>query len=139
MHTKIPFSTFVLAAAIFVGGPAFAQHEHHQPAATTPSAAAAGKLIPVTPKEAAWAENARKNYPVDVCVASGEKLGSMGKSPEYIYRVDGKPDRLVVLCCDGCEEDFKKEPARYLAMLDDAAKSRPPAKKAGGHDAHKSP
>jgi hypothetical protein len=25
----------------------------------------------------------------------------MGKSPEYIYREEGNPDRLVVFCCDG--------------------------------------
>lgn len=62
----------------------------------------------------------------------------MGKSLEYIYRVDGKPDRLLVFCCDGCEEDFMKEPAKYLAKLDAAAKSKGGAPKSSdkGHKAH---
>lgn len=83
--------------------------------------AAAGKLIPLTEKDAAWAAKARETYPLDVCVTSDEKLDSMGKSPAYAYRVDGQPDRLVLLCCDGCEEDFIKEPAKYLSKIDAAA------------------
>jgi hypothetical protein len=53
----------------------------------------------------------------------------MGKSPEYIYRVDGKPDRLLIFCCDGCEEDFMKDTAKYLAVLDAAAKNKATATK----------
>jgi hypothetical protein len=86
--------------------------------------AKAGKLIPVAEKDRAWAAEARKSYPLEVCVASDEKLGSMGKSPEYIYRVAGQPDRLVVFCCEGCEEDFMKEPAKYLAKIDAAGKAK---------------
>lgn len=96
-----------------------------------------GKLIAVTEKDAAWAAKARKEYPLDVCVTSGDKLGSMGKSPEYIYRVDGKPDRLLVFCCDGCEEDFMKEPAKYLAKIDAAAKAKSTSAKAADHTVHK--
>lgn len=46
-----------------------------------------------------------------------------------IYRVDGKADRLLVFCCDGCEDDFMKEPAKYLAVLDAAAKKKATATK----------
>jgi hypothetical protein len=84
----------------------------------------AGKLIRVSDKEAAWAAQARKSYPLDVCVVSDEKLGSMGKSPEYIYRVDGQPDRLVVFCCSGCDEDFLKAPDAHLAKIDAARSKR---------------
>jgi hypothetical protein len=94
----------------------------------------AGKLVAVTEKDAAWAAKARKEYPLDVCLTSDEKLGSMGKSPEYIYRVEGKPDRLLVFCCDGCEEDFMKEPAKYLAKLDTAAKAKTSGGKPAGKD-----
>ena len=70
------------------------------------------------------------------CVTSGDKLGSMGKSPEYIYRVDGKPDRLLVFCCDGCEKDFMKEPAKYLAKIDAAAKVRGNSPTDADHQKH---
>lgn len=113
----------------------------HSDASKTAPAAKTGKLIPVTETDAAWTAKARKSYPLDVCLTSDEKLGSMGKSPEYIYRVDGQPDRLVVFCCDGCEEDFNKEPAKYLAILDAAAKAKsapaPKAEAPKGHGEHK--
>jgi hypothetical protein len=105
--------------------------------AEKPANAAAGKLIPVTPKDAAWVGQARKSYPLEVCVASDEKLGSMGDSPHYIYRVDGKPDRLVIFCCEGCEDDFKKEPAKYIAKLDAAAAKKSAPGKASTDKPHK--
>lgn len=138
-HMKSHLSTF-LAGALLVAVPVLTQAATKQdPAGQKPVASAsAGKLVPVTEKDAAWAKKARQDYPLQVCVASDEKLGSMGKSPEYIYRVDGKPDRLVVLCCDGCEEDFMKEPAKYLKKLDVAAKNPPAGKNSGAakKDAH---
>ena len=109
--------SLVLSSAFLVAVPAFAQSAQ-QPAAQ--SAAKTGKLVAVAEKDAAWAAKARKEYPLDVCLTSDEKLGSMGKSPEYIYRVEGKPDRLVVFCCDGCEGDFMKDPGKYLAKIDTA-------------------
>lgn len=124
MKSKSSAPVFLLVA-LLVGAPAFAQPANGGATRSrqeTP--AATGKLIPVTEKDAAWATKARQTYPLDVCVASDEKLGSMGKSPEYIYRVSGKPDRLVIFCCDGCEEDFMKDPARHLAKIDAAAKAK---------------
>ena len=56
-------------------------------------------------------------YPLDTCVVSGEKLDSMGKP--YVITYEG---REVRFCCDGCEEDFRKEPAKFLAKIDAAAK-----------------
>jgi hypothetical protein len=129
--------SLILSGAFVLAVPAFAQSAQ-QPAGQ--ASARSGKLVPVTEKDAAWAAKARKDYPLDVCLTSDEKLGSMGKSPEYIYRVDGQPDRLVVFCCDGCEEDFMKEPAKYLAKID-AAKSKGKAgaapKANDSKDAHK--
>ena len=113
--------SLLLSSACIVSVPVFAQGTQQPSAQAT---AKAGKLVPVTEKDATWAANARKAYPLDVCVASGEKLGSMGKSPEYIYRVDGQPDRLVVFCCGGCEEDFLKDPAKHFAKIDAASKTK---------------
>lgn len=83
------------------------------------------------------------DYPVDHCVVSGDKLedGDMGPPINYTYKQDGKPDRLVRLCCKGCVKDFNKDPEKYLKMIDDAAaakakgeKPAPPA--ASGHGKH---
>jgi len=59
-------------------------------------------------------------YPLDTCVVSGEKLGSMGQPYDHIHRAAGQPDRLVRFCCKGCVRDFKKDPAAYLKKLDEA-------------------
>jgi hypothetical protein len=65
-----------------------------------------------------------REYPLETCVVSGDGLGDMGPPVDYIHAEAGKPDRLVRLCCKGCLRDFKKEPERYLAVIDEAAKQR---------------
>lgn len=63
---------------------------------------------------------ARAEYPTPVCVVSGEHLEA-GNIVEFIYKQEGKPDRLVRLCCHKCEKRFKASPAKYLEKLDAAA------------------
>ena len=139
MRTQTRF--IALSALLAVAAPVFAQegHQHGAAAQVAASNAKTGKLVKISEKDAAWAAKARKEYPLDVCLTSDEKLGSMGKSPEYIYRVDGQPDRLVVFCCDGCEEDFLKEPAKYLAKIEAAknAKAKGGAKADAEHKSHR--
>jgi hypothetical protein len=67
-------------------------------------------------------DKAKAGYPLTTCVVSGEKLGGgdMGPPIDYIYKEDGKPDRLVRFCCKHCIPDFEKEPAKYLKQLDEA-------------------
>jgi hypothetical protein len=72
------------------------------------------------PSTAATA-TAEPAYPLDTCVVSGEKLGEMGAPVDYIYKQDGEPDRLVRLCCKNCIPKFKKDPAKYLKLIDEAA------------------
>lgn len=47
-----------------------------------------------------------------VCPVSDKALGSMGKPPKVT--VEG---RDVFLCCDGCDEELRKDPSKYLAKL----------------------
>jgi YHS domain-containing protein len=47
-----------------------------------------------------------------VCPVTGEELGGMGKP--YKTNVKGQ---TVFLCCEGCEDDLKKDPDKYLAKL----------------------
>jgi len=48
-----------------------------------------------------------------VCPKTGELLGSMGKPYKIMLK-----DRVVFLCCEGCEEEVKKDPETYLKRLD---------------------
>jgi hypothetical protein len=74
----------------------------------------------------AWLAQAKAGYPLDRCPVSGDNLegGDMGPPQDYVYREEGKPDRLVRLCCNHCVRDFKKDPAKYLKMIDDAATAK---------------
>lgn len=68
-----------------------------------------------------------------VCPITGEKLGSMGVP--YKMEVQG---RVVFLCCQGCEEQVKADPAAALEKLPKAAQTRhapaaPAAPHGGGH------
>jgi hypothetical protein len=111
---------------------AFAQEQHKKNnSAEASPAAAKGKLVPITEKETAWAAKARAAYPLKVCLASDEKFDGAEKPAEFIYRETGKPDRLVMFCCEGCGDDFMKDPAMYLAKLDAATQAK------AGKKAHK--
>lgn len=66
-------------------------------------------------------------YPLKTCVVSGEELGSMGKA--VIVTHEG---REVRLCCSGCVEDFKADPAKYIKKLIEAEKA-PTTKPAEHH------
>ncbi len=57
------------------------------------------------------------DYPLDICVVTGKKLGSMGEP--YAYEFEGKK---VYFCCGGCKEDFNADPKKYLAKIEAAKK-----------------
>jgi YHS domain-containing protein len=57
---------------------------------------------------------AEADYPLDTCVVSGEKLGSMGEP--YVITHEGTEVRF---CCDSCLPEFKKDPDKYLAKLEE--------------------
>ena len=73
---------------------------------------------------------AKTTYPLTTCVVSGEPLtdGDMGPPIDYVYKQEGKPDRLVLFCCKMCIGKFKKDPAKYLKQIDDAAAAPKAAK-----------
>lgn len=64
---------------------------------------------------ASAAESSAKPYPLDTCLVSGEKLGSMGDP--VIINHEGQE---IKFCCDSCVPKFKKDPAKYLSKLDHA-------------------
>ncbi len=126
---KLFISTLTKILAVLAASAAFtalplSAHEGHDKKAET---AMTGDLVPVSDKtDAAWLAKARAAYPLNSCAVSGDKFdgGDMGKPQDYVYRQDGKPDRFVRFCCKDCVRDFKKEPAKYLKMIDDAAAAK---------------
>ena len=80
------------------------------------AALAAGNAAPAAPGGAA--AKAVKPYPLKTCVVSGSKLDAMGKP--YVFTYQG---REIKLCCSGCLPAFKKEPAKYLKILEAAEKA----------------
>jgi YHS domain-containing protein len=63
-----------------------------------------------------------KPYPLETCLVSGEKLGGdMGEA--YVLAYQG---REIKLCCKSCRKDFDKDPAKFVAKWDEAAKKVKP-------------
>ena len=113
MHLKSFVATTLLAAGLLAVPALTHAADKAEKADAAPSAA-----------DTALINKARANYPMKTCLTSDEPLGSMGEAYGYVHRAAGQPDRVVFFCCDGCVDDFKKEPAKYLAKLDAAAKAK---------------
>jgi hypothetical protein len=121
--------TLALLAGAFTTTVVFANegHDHDK-------AAAHGKLVSAKDAPADWLIKAKADYPTTQCVVSDEKLaGDMGGPVDYIYKDEGKPDRLVRFCCKNCVKDFNKNPAKYLGEIDKAAAKKPEAAKESAH------
>ncbi len=56
---------------------------------------------------------ATKPYPLDVCLVSGEELGSMGDPVVIIHE-----GQEIKFCCDKCVPKFEADPAKYLSKLE---------------------
>ncbi|MBA3684203.1 MAG: hypothetical protein H0W72_03065 [Planctomycetes bacterium] len=76
-------------------------------------------LFAIAGLTAADAPPAATPYPFDSCIISGEPLGSMGEAIVEIHE-----GREVKFCCKGCIKSFKKDPAKHVATLDQAAKDK---------------
>jgi hypothetical protein len=58
-------------------------------------------------------EQQLKTYPLTTCPVSQEKLGGMGEPRNLIIA-----GRLIRLCCDMCEPDIRKNPSKFIALVD---------------------
>ncbi|MFT3785163.1 MAG: hypothetical protein QM770_03235 [Tepidisphaeraceae bacterium] len=54
--------------------------------------------------EKAIIEQQSKDYALEICPGSGEKLGGMGEPTQHVFG-----NRLIKFCCDGCPDDVKKD------------------------------
>ena len=62
-------------------------------------------------------------YPLTTCLVENSKLGSMGKPFVHVHK-----GVTVKFCCEGCLDEFNKEPEKYLAKLETAKKKQPQPK-----------
>lgn len=85
----------------------------------TCSEACKAKIVADPAKYAAMVEKAvieqqLPSYPLDMCVVSSEGLEDMGKPVDLVHGT-----RLVRLCCKSCKKAFAKDPAVFLAKIDE--------------------
>ncbi len=66
-----------------------------------------------------------KPYPLDYCIVSDEKFGGdMGKPIVTVYQ-----GQEMKFCCASCTKKFKKDPEKYLKLMDEAVKKAAAEKK----------
>ncbi len=58
-------------------------------------------------------------YPLETCLVTGEKLGSMGDP--FVFKYQGK---TVKFCCSSCIKEFNTDTAKFMNMLDEAQKKK---------------
>jgi hypothetical protein len=113
-HPAIMKNIRPLFAILFTLGAALSFAETKAPSPNAP-------LAP----SATWLAQAQSQYPLKTCVVSAEEIGgAMGPGIDYVYQRAGQPDRLVRFCCKHCQQDFNQDPAKYLKLIDDAAKAK---------------
>lgn len=91
--------------------------------ATMVSAAAAEP----TPSQQAQIDELKKSYVIDFCFVSGDNLehnNMNSKIIDYLYK-QKNPDgtettRLLRFCCKDCLMEFKRNPGKFLKILDKA-------------------
>ncbi len=67
-------------------------------------------------------EQQGKDYVLKSCPVSKEAFGGdMGESVDVVIA-----NRLVRLCCKACKKDVEADPAKFIAMVDEARKANPP-------------
>ncbi len=91
MKTKVTFLALGFAGLLLAG------------CATTGSTSASG--VSSSPSKT-------KPYPLDVCIVTDNKLGSMGKPVTQVYN-----GQTVKFCCKPCVREFDAEPEKYLKKI----------------------
>ena len=71
-------------------------------------------------------------YPLDTCLVGDKKLGSMGKPHTFVHE-----GREIKFCCEGCNDDFKADPAKFIKKFDDAVAAKKAAEAKPADDAEK--
>jgi len=73
-------------------------------------------------KAAATSKAADSNviaFPLDTCLVADKKLGSMGKPHTFVHE-----GREIKFCCEGCDDEFNANTAKYIKKFDDAVAAK---------------
>lgn len=118
--------TCLLAIVTALGGIAFAQGRENSPSLGVKPGAQTFVAVDVeTRPHLTKSESDSKNdedkektkpYPLDTCIVTDNKLGSMGDPVTLVHE-----NQEIKLCCKPCEKKFKKEPEKYLKKLEPKA------------------
>lgn len=84
------------------------------PAAASPAATGAAPPPQALPANV-------KPYPLEVCLVTGLKLGTMGEPPVLIHE-----GQQLKFCCGACPPKFRADPAKYIEKLSALTKSAAP-------------
>jgi hypothetical protein len=98
----------VIAVAAVVFATTFKPGAEHGPKAHSCGHCSAAK----TPANDATAGEVSKDYPLNVCVVSGEALGSMGEPYTLVHQ-----EKEVRLCCRSCVKAFHENADEHLETL----------------------
>lgn len=55
-----------------------------------------------------------KPYPLEVCLVSGEELGSMGEPVSVVHK-----GQEILFCCEQCLPEFEKDPDALVSKLEE--------------------
>jgi len=69
-------------------------------------------------------------YPLETCLVGDSNLGSMGKPHAFVHE-----GREIKFCCEGCNDDFKADTAKYIKKFDDAVAAKKAAEAKPADDA----
>ena len=58
-------------------------------------------------------------FPLDTCLVADKKLGSMGEPHTFVHE-----GREIKFCCEGCDDEFKANTAKYIKKFDDAVAAK---------------
>lgn len=122
MPLMIPRSAWIVLGALVLAGcqQGSAPEPDQSAATTTPEAdVPAANDVTLTPEEIATIEQLPEPdrsaaLAQKVCPISGEHLGTPVMGPPQKVEVQGK---TVFLCCEGCKDEFLKDPDAALARL----------------------
>lgn|SRR3989338_4190771 len=67
-----------------------------------------------------------------ICPVSGEKIGTMGEAVHYEH--EGK---VYNFCCPMCVKDFKKDPQKYIKILEEKGELNTPSQEENADHQHK--
>ena len=125
MKLSLRFLSMTLGLSLSLLNVALANENGNASSSAPAARANEGKLVPIADTDAAWLAKAKSEYPITTCIVSGEGLSSRpDEAFDFIYRREGKADRLISFCCEGCSKDFGHDAQRFIQMLDEAAAAK---------------